>query len=368
MWRWSLNSPRRVLFFSRVALRFWRGGRRRAHWQKRLDCAVPPVIALSPTMQCNYGCRGCYSRGRPTDHELSAEELDSLFREAEEYGVLSIVVTGGEPLLRPELLSLFPRHRRLLFVLITNGSLMTEDIARRLVASGNVVTLVSMEGTEWDTDERRRSGAHEAVVEAFRLLRRAGACFGFAAMVTTGNQRNLRTDSFLDEMISLGCAVGYFTEYVPCGESPEMDWVLCGETAEEFRRSVLALRKRKPLIIIHFPHDEYGCDNRCTGAGKMSLHINSQGDIEPCPFVPVSQENIRKGGLLAAFRSPFLRSIREEPLLLKRSKYACALFENREMLAEMHDAVSQAGEGTPSGASVSSGQGWRKDARGRHRG
>ena len=335
LWRWSLSSPRRVLFFSRVGLRFLRGRRRRSWWQSHLGCPVPPVIALSPTMQCNYDCRGCYSRGRPGDHELSKEELDVLFSEAERYGVLSIVVTGGEPLLRPELIRLFGRHKRLLFVLITNGSLMNADTARLLAAGGNVVTLVSMEGTEWDTDERRRVGAHHAVVGAFRHLRDAGACFGFAAMVTARNERSLRTDSFLDEMISLGCAVGYFTEYVPCGESPDMDWVLRGEMASGFRRDVLALRKRKPLIVIHFPHDEYGWDNRCTGAGKMSLHINSQGGIEPCPFAPVSRENIRDGGLVIAFRSAFLRTIREHPRLLQRKNLACAMFENREMLDEL---------------------------------
>jgi MoaA/NifB/PqqE/SkfB family radical SAM enzyme len=318
-------------------------------------------------MKCNYDCRGCYSRGRPADDELSKEELDALFSEAEEYGVLSIVVTGGEPLLRPGLTDLFRRHMRLLFVLITNGSLMSTDTAKRLAMSGNVVTLVSMEGTEWDTNERRREGAHESVVKAFRLLREAEACFGFAAMVTASNQGNLRTDDFMDEMISLGCAVGYFTEYVPCGESPEEDWVLRGKTADDFRRDVLALRKRKPLIIIHFPYDEYGVDNRCTGAGRMSLHINSQGDVEPCPFMSVSGENVRGEGLRVAFRSPFLRSIREESHLLKRSEYACALFENRDALAELH-TVSSSGESDERFEQlVGADQQRRDDGRGRQR-
>jgi MoaA/NifB/PqqE/SkfB family radical SAM enzyme len=283
-------------------------------------------------MRCNYDCRGCYSRGRPTEDELSTKELDELLGEAEKYGVLAVVVTGGEPLLRNDLIPLFGMHKRLLFVLISNGSLMTGDSARRLAASGNVVTLVSMEGTEWDTDERRRDGAHGAVLKAFDVLRSVGACFGFAAVVTTRNLGSLRSDSFLDEMISHGCAIGYFTEYVPCGESPNPDWVLRGETASGFRSDVLALRKRKPLIIVHFPYDEYGPDNRCTGAGKMSLHINSQGGVEPCPFVSVSMESIRDGGLVTAFRSDLLRSIREHPPLLTRKTLACAMFENREML------------------------------------
>lgn len=296
-------------------------------------------------MRCNYDCTGCYSRGRPAEDELSVEELDALFSEAEKYGVLAVVVTGGEPLLRPELIALLAEHKKLLFVLITNGSLMTRDTARLLAASGNVVTLVSMEGTEWDTDHRRCSGAHQSVMMAFSLLRRAGACFGFAAMVTTENWRDLCSDSFIDEVVSLGCAVGYFTEYVPCGLSPVPDWVLDEKEGALFRGSVLGLRKRKPVVVIHFPYDEYGEENRCTGAGKRSLHINSQGGVEPCPFCPISCESVREEGLLTAFRSAFLRSIREHPTILTRRHYACAMFENRDMLDDLRSDSSPSIEG-----------------------
>jgi MoaA/NifB/PqqE/SkfB family radical SAM enzyme len=72
----------------------------------------------------------------------------------------------------------------------------------------------------------------------------------------------------------------------------------------------------------------------------VSFHINSQGDIEPCPFVPVARENIRNGGLIAACQSPFLRAIREQPELLQRQRYACSLFEHR---AELDGLAQQFG-------------------------
>lgn len=327
--RWGTSGPRRFLFFLRIAYRLWRAERRRIRCERHLGSPVPSVVAISPTMRCNYDCQGCYSRGRRTQNELSTEELDVLLSQAEEFGVLAIVVTGGEPLLRPDLIDLFAHHRRLLFIPITNGVLLTPRSARRLARSGNVVTLVSIEGGESDTDERRRPGAYNIVLRAFELLRDARACFGFAAMVTTANVDRLATDVFVDGMISLGCAVGYFTEYVPCGQSPIPGWVLDEESRTVFCRRVIKLRRRKPIVLIQFPYDEYGEDNRCTAAGQKSLHINSQGYIEPCPFAPVARENIREGGLLAAFQSPFLRAIREHPRLLERQRFACALFENR---------------------------------------
>jgi MoaA/NifB/PqqE/SkfB family radical SAM enzyme len=129
-------------------------------------------------------------------------------------------------------------------------------------------------------------------------------------------------------MIGAGCSVGYFTEYVPCGHSPKADWCLSEERREAFRQSVLNLRSRKPMILIQFPADEYGPDNQCTAAGRASLHINAQGDVEPCPFVPIAADNIRQGGLLAACQSRFMKAIRGRPEVLRRGRFACALFEH----------------------------------------
>jgi MoaA/NifB/PqqE/SkfB family radical SAM enzyme len=286
-------------------------------------------------MECNYDCRGCYSRGRPTEDELSAQELDGLFAEAENLGVLSIVVTGGEPLLRDDLLGTIRRHPRLLFVLITNGSLVTDAVARSVAKSGNVIPLVSIEGFPSDTDERRRAGAHDTAVRALERFRDADVCFGFAAMNTALNTGHLASDAFLGQMKEIGCALGFLTEYVPTGTRPESGWSVGKGDRAAFRRRVVELRKRSRIVLVQFPHDEYGQDNRCTAAGRASLHIGSRGEIEPCPFVPVSCENVRDGGLVAACRSPFLRAVRERPDLLRRDRLACALFEHQAELEEI---------------------------------
>jgi MoaA/NifB/PqqE/SkfB family radical SAM enzyme len=327
---WGRSGPRRMLFYSRIAWRLWRAERRRRKRQGEIDGPIPPVMAISPTMRCNYDCAGCYSRGRPMEDELSTEELGALFTEAEQLGVLAIVVTGGEPLLRDDILSLIRRHRRLLFVMITNGSCVTPELAKRIAKSGNIILLVSIEGFLEDTDEMRRPGAHQIALRAFQALRDARACYGFAATNTAFNIDHLGSDLFIDQMIAVGCSVGYFTEYVPCGPNPVAAWALNDEERAAFRQATLNLRRRKPIVLIQFPQDEYGLDNRCSAAGRQSLHIGSQGQVEPCPFVPISRENVRNGGLRAACESPFLRAIREHPELLRRQRYACALWEHRE--------------------------------------
>jgi len=125
LWTWARSSPGRVFFLLRIGWRLWRASHRRSKQQRRIGGSIPSVVAISPTMRCNYDCTGCYSRDRRIEDELSTDELDALFREAEELGVLSIVVTGGEPLLRDDMLDLMARHCCLFFVPITNGSLIT---------------------------------------------------------------------------------------------------------------------------------------------------------------------------------------------------------------------------------------------------
>ena len=337
---WGRSHPRRLLFFLGIAWRMWWARRRRRRAKQQVGGPVPSIVGISPTMRCNYHCKGCYSRGRPVDDELTTAELHALLAEAEALGVSAIVVTGGEPFMRPDLIDLMAAHRRLLFVPITNGSLITPHAARRIAASGNVMPLGSIEGFAHDTDRRRQPGAHEAVLRAFGHFRQAGACFGFSAVNTQANCQHLGSDAFVDEMIERGCAVGYYTEYVPCGPDPHPDWVPDATTRAAFRQRVLDQRRTKPIVLIQLPHDEYGAANRCSAAGQESLHINPQGAVEPCPFMPVARDNIRDGGLRAACQSPFLRAIREHPLLLQRQRYACALFEHQ---AELHDIAPTLG-------------------------
>ena len=335
MWMWARSNPRKMFLFLKIGGRLLLAKRRQIKKQKSIKGNIPAVIAISPTMKCNYNCTGCYSRDRISDKELSSRELDKLFAEAEELGVLSIVVTGGEPFLRDDTIELMEKHKKLLFVPVTNGSKVTSKLAKRIAKSGNIIQLVSIEGVKKHTDNRRKEGAHEIAVRAMKLLRGAGACFGFAATNTSENSKFLGTETFIDNMIEIGCTLGYFTEYVPCGGHPRKDWLLSEKERESFRKKVLDFRRKKPIVLVQFPQDEYGEENRCTAAGISSLHINSEGGIEPCPFINISLENIRNGGLKTAFESPFLKAIRERENLLKREKLACSLFEHYSELKKL---------------------------------
>jgi len=127
-----------------AAIRLYRANTRRKHFAAKHNLVVPTVLVVSVTMVCNYDCLGCYSRGRSDNNELSKAELSNLFNEAQNMGLLAAVLTGGEPLIRDDLLDIVKKQQQILFVLITNGSLMTPEKAAVIGRMKNLVVLAAI--------------------------------------------------------------------------------------------------------------------------------------------------------------------------------------------------------------------------------
>lgn len=321
----------------RVKRAIWNGlwsplRRRRA---RRHGLLVPVAIAISPTMRCNLACTGCYALDYPRDGEIPLEKIGEIFKSAAGMGVYTVVVTGGEPLLREGLLDLLIRHRRLTFLMITNGLLVDDAVAMKIARSGNVVPTVSVEGYREETDTRRGSGVHEKALCAMALLERYGAVFGFSTTVTRHNWQTVSSESFTDQMIAAGCVLGFHTEYVPIASNRDMSVLLTDSERGEFRRRILALRRSKPIIIAHLPDDEYDSAGRCEGVAGGTVHINSQGYVEPCPFCHYASDNILEKTLEEVIQSPFLAELRASRAIYRDSCVGCALVENDSMVREI---------------------------------
>ena len=269
---------------------------------------VPPVLIFSPTMRCNFSCRGCYSRDYPVDGELTLGETGSLFHQAEELGATVLVITGGEPLLREGLMELLAERRELLFLLFTNATFIDRTWAQGVARLQNVIPVLSLEGEERHTDGRRGMGVHQGVAEAMAHLAEARAFFGFSAMVTRQNLATLGAEPFVDDMIARGCRIGFWAGYVPSGSKAEEAWVPSREEQTWFRRRVLDLRRRKRILLIHLPDDEYERGGTCMAAGRGFVHVNAQGFVEPCPFAHLASDSVRTSSLKAA-SGPCRRSI-----------------------------------------------------------
>ncbi|MBU1077211.1 MAG: radical SAM protein [Spirochaetes bacterium] len=329
---WTGMNPVRMVTLWKRFLNVQRATRIRQKLNKTEGLIIPPVLILSSTMKCNLTCPGCYSREYPTENELTLDEIDSLLTQAEEIGVSFFIITGGEPLMNPDLLDLIGKHRSILFFLFNNGTFIDSDTVNKIRQHDHIIPILSTEGNEDYTDSRRGKGVYQKVIKCMELMKKAGIFFGFSCMVSKQNITLAGKDAFIDSMISKGCRMGFYVAYVPSAKKADLLQVPEKEEQALFRKQVKKFHKDKKIILVHLPDDEYEVGGSCMAAGKGFLHINAQGDIEPCPFAHLAADSLRTSSLRDAVQSKFFKHIRENQDLLQKPHLGCALFERREEL------------------------------------
>ncbi len=152
-----------------------------------------PVVVWNMTRRCNLKCVHCYSASADVDYpdELTTEEGKKLIDDLAAFGAPVILFSGGEPLMRPDLLELakYATDKGMRAVISTNGTLITKEIAAKLRKIGLSYVGVSLDGLEKTHDRfRGTKGAFEKAMEGIRNCRDAGIKVGIRFTV---NKRNL---------------------------------------------------------------------------------------------------------------------------------------------------------------------------------
>jgi len=296
---------------------------------------VPPFLIASITGDCNLNCTGCYSQanGSPAKaKELTASEWGRIFKEAANLGVSVILLAGGEPLLRSDVILAAAKQKDILFPVFTNGTMLDRSAIRMFEDFRNMIPIISIEGDEAVTDSRRGQGVHKKALVAMSTLNERGLMFGVSVTVTSANLDATTDKGFISELERYGCKVALFVEYVPF-EQPDI--ALHGETRSRLAARIDELRTcTKGTIIISFPGDEAESGG-CLAAGRGFFHISATGDAEPCPFSPYSDLNLRDKSLREAIMSPFFTRLREDGILSAAHTGGCVLFEQEETVARM---------------------------------
>jgi MoaA/NifB/PqqE/SkfB family radical SAM enzyme len=270
----------------------------------------PAVMAISPTMRCNLACEGCYSAEYDRAEAITTARFDALLTECEDLGIYLVVVSGGEPFLRGDLIDMFARHPATEFLVFTNGTLIARrGLAPALASLGNVVPCVSVEGLEGQTDARRGRGVHAEAMAAMAALREAGVLFGFSATPMRHTSDLAVSDAFVGRMARAGCFFGFYFNYVPLGRNPDLSLMPTPEQRRSRSRRVRELRRSGPVLVTDF-----WCDGDlaggCLSAGRVYFHVNAAGGVEPCVFHQFSVDSILDRPLIDALDSPYFRHLR----------------------------------------------------------
>ncbi len=323
------------LFFNNV----FRGYAVRREFREKYGFRPPSLIVISPSMRCNLRCYGCYAWEYSKAEQLEPEVFERLLNEAEAMGVYFLTISGGEPFLYEPLLPAAERHPNMVFQVYTNGSLIDEDLARRIAELGNVFPAISVEGLEAETDERRGTGAFAQVCAAMGALRRHGAMYGFSCTATRRNTDVITRPEFVDFWVDQGCYWGWFFTYIPIGREPDLSLMQTPEQRDRLRAWTLEIRRTRPLFVGDFWNDGH-LTGGCMAGGRRYLHINHRGDVEPCVFCHFAVDNIHDKSLAEALASPFFRAFREQIPYQENLLRPCAIIDNPSVLRE---AVTQHG-------------------------
>jgi len=306
----------------------------RQHWMEK-GVQVPPFMIVSVTSQCNLRCAGCYEKAhaRAAQPNMSTERLTSLLNEARDLGVTFVLIAGGEPLTRKDLLPILCGFPELIFPVFTNGVLIDDATLALFEKNPHLVPILSLEGQTCETDSRRGKGMYDRVLETIAALHQRQIFFGTSITITQSNYDLVTSPSYIQQLIKSGCSAFFFVEYIPV-ESGTENWILTEEQNKKLHSILDSYRKKYPALFIGFPGDEEQFGG-CLSAGRGFVHISAGGNVEPCPFAPYSDVSIESQSLADALQSELLRKIRDNQEELHETKGGCALWEKREWVRSL---------------------------------
>ena len=303
--------------------------------RKKYGCNIPWAILLDPTSACNLHCTGCWAAEYGNKLNLSFDEIDNIITQGKELGIYMYIYTGGEPLVRKnDLIRLCEKHNDCIFLCFTNATLIDEAFANEMLRVKNFIPAISLEGFEEATDGRRGNGVYQKAVKAMELLKSKKLLYGISTCYTSANYKSITDEAFYDHLIDLGAYFIWFFHYMPVGNDASPDLLLTPEQREYVYRTVRRLRAEKPLFAMDFQNDAEYVEG-CIAGGRRYLHINANGDVDPCVFIHYSDSNIRERSLLDCLRSPLFMAYHDGQPFNDNMLRPCPMLENPEKLREM---------------------------------
>ena len=308
---------------------------RQEQWKAEHDCNIPWAILMDLTSACNLKCTGCWAAEYGHQLNLEYEVLDDIVRQGTQMGTYMYIFSGGEPLVRKnDVIRLCEAHPDCEFLAFTNGTLIDENFADEMLRVKNFVPAISIEGFEEATDSRRGKGTYQRVMQAMRILKEKKLPFGASCCYTSANVDSLSSEEYMDMLVEMGAKFAWFFHYMPVGNEAVPELLPTPEQREMMYNRIRAYRNSKPIFTIDFQQDGEFVGG-CIAGGRAYLHINANGDIEPCAFIHYADSNIREHTLLEAYKRPLFMAYKQGQPFNENMLRPCPMLENPEALRDM---------------------------------
>ncbi|WP_371373057.1 putative heme d1 biosynthesis radical SAM protein NirJ2 [Sporomusa aerivorans] len=287
------------------------------------------IISWNITKACNINCMHCYrDAGGKAAGELDTGEGKKLLTEIAEAGFKIVILSGGEPLLRSDVYELiaYARSLKLRPVLGTNGMLITPEVAVRLKDAGLACAGISLDSRDKAKHDRFRgaAGIWEQTLQGMAACQQAGLPFQIHTTVMNWNAKEIA--SLTDFAVAAGAVAHHVFFLVPTGRGKDIaETSLKTAEYEALLEQLLEKQKEVPIEIKPTCAPQFmriakqkeisvrfskGCL-----AGTAYCVILPNGDVHPCPYLPMKAGNVRQAAFNTIWQnSPILSEFRSEPL------------------------------------------------------
>ncbi|MBM4152557.1 MAG: radical SAM protein [Kiritimatiellaceae bacterium] len=271
----------------------------------------PQIVAWEITRRCILKCQHCRGAARNCDYagEFSTEECFKTVDALAAFSQPIIILTGGEPLMRPDLFEVarYATDKGCRVVLATCGHELTAHIAEQLKTAGVMAVSVSLDAVTPEAHDAFRgiAGAYQKTLAGIELLKQAGIPFQINTTVSTYNVDDL--SKILEQAIRLGAATMDFFFLVPTGRGSEIsDLALNSDQRDRALQWIADQAKSAPIRIKTTCAPQYkkyitASDLASPGArpflgcmgGRGFVFISHTGDLQPCGFLDLPCGNLR---------------------------------------------------------------------------
>ena len=226
------------------------------------------------------------------------------------------------------------QRKKLVETVVINGTLIDDAFADEMLRVKNLVPAISIEGFEEATDFRRGEGTYRKVIEAMTRLKERKLLFGISCCYTSKNVEVIGSEEYFDSMIDMGAKFAWLFTYMPIGAAAVPELIATAEQRKFMYEQIHKFRKTKPLFTMDFWNDgEYA--GGCVAGGRRYLHINANGDMEPCAFIHYSDSNIKEKTLLECYQSPLFMAYRRSQPFNDNMLRPCPVLDNPGRLTQI---------------------------------
>jgi putative heme d1 biosynthesis radical SAM protein NirJ2 len=266
------------------------------------------IVSWLTTNQCNLKCRHCYQdAGSKSAKELTTEEAKKMIKEIKSAGFKIMIFSGGEPLMRPDIYELvsYASSKGLRPVFGTNGTLITEETAKKLKNSGAKAMGISVDSLEEEKHNyfRGKEDAFQRTMEGIENCKKAGLPFQIHTTIMDWNQDEVC--DIIDFSVKIGAVACYLFFLIPVGRGKFLE-----ETAlevveyEKLLMTIMEKQKQVPIDIkptcapqfirVASQMDVKTRFQRGCLAGLSYCIIDPLGNVRPCAYMTQEAGNVRE--------------------------------------------------------------------------